>query len=268
MELTILGSGGAMPTPRPFCQCAVCQKARVIGEPYRRNSCSLFVDDINTVIDCGEDIADSLNRRDIKRVDNLFITHWHPDHTFGFRPLLEANYDFRAHCAKHTINVYIPNKVYECLIQKLPSIEYLLNYQNTGKLHLLEDSDVVDFGDMTVTAVGYKGAQSDIYAYYLENCRKKVLYAACDTISFERYNEFADLDLLLNECGLFEDVGSEITIENLMNKVREIRPKKTLLTHIEEIELNVWGEGYLDVIRQRYADINFGFAIDGLKITV
>ena len=59
-----------------------------------------------------------------------------------------------------------------------------------------------------------------------------------------------------------------ITIENLLNKVREIKPKKTLLTHIEEIELNTWGEGYLDVIKQRYADINLDFAFDGMKITV
>ena len=83
MELIILGSGGAIPTPRPFCQCIICKKARKLGEPYKRNSSSLFIQDINTVIDCGEDISDSLNRRDVKKIDNLFITHWHPDHTFG-----------------------------------------------------------------------------------------------------------------------------------------------------------------------------------------
>ena len=88
MKLTILGSGGAMPTPRPYCQCAICKKARKFGEPFKRNSSSIFINEINTVIDCGEDIADSLNRRNVKKVDNLFITHSHPDHTFGLRHLL------------------------------------------------------------------------------------------------------------------------------------------------------------------------------------
>ena len=168
ITLTILGSGGAMPTPRPFCQCKTCEKARKIGEPYKRNSCSLFVNDINTVIDCGEDIADSLNRRDIKQVDNLFITHWHPDHTFGFRPILEANFDFRANKPKKAINVYIPKKVFETLKQRFPAIDYLLNTQKTGNLHLIEDGEIVKIGNIIISVIGYKVINSDTYAYLIQ----------------------------------------------------------------------------------------------------
>lgn len=127
-----------MSTPRPFCQCKTCKKARKVGEPYRRNSSSLFINEINTVIDCGEDIADSLNRRSVKQVKNLFITHWHPDHTFGFRPILEAYYDFRNSKPERTVNVYIPKKVYETLKQEYPAIDYLISIQKTGRLHLIE----------------------------------------------------------------------------------------------------------------------------------
>jgi phosphoribosyl 1,2-cyclic phosphate phosphodiesterase len=95
VKLTITGSGGATPTPKTFCRCSVCRKARAEGEPYKRNSSSLFVEDVFALVDCGEDIGDSLSRRNILRVDSLFITHWHPDHTFGLRPLLEAYYDMR-----------------------------------------------------------------------------------------------------------------------------------------------------------------------------
>ena len=49
-----------------------CKKARKLEEPYKRNGSSLFIKDINGVIDCGEDIGDSLNRRNIKQIDNLF----------------------------------------------------------------------------------------------------------------------------------------------------------------------------------------------------
>ena len=268
ISLTILGSGGAMPTPRPFCQCRVCEKARKIGAPYKRNSSSLFIDDIKTVIDCGEDIADSLNREGIKQVDNLFITHWHPDHTFGFRSILEANFDFRTNKAKRAINVYIPKKVFETLKQKFPVIDYLLNTQKTGKLYLIEDGEEIKIGNTTIVVVGHKGKDSDTYAYLIKKGGKKVLYAPCDTISFDNYKNFHNLDLLINECGLFSDVNSEISFDELMKRIKEINPKKTILTHIEEVEINIWGEEYLQKMKEKYSDIKFDFAGDGMKIKI
>ena len=268
MKLTILGSGGAMPTPRPYCQCAICKKARKLGEPYKRNSSSLFIQDINTVIDCGEDIGDSLNRRNIKQVDNLFITHWHPDHTFGLRHVLESNFNFRTDKADKTTNVYIPKKVFETLKEKFPVIEYYFDVQKTGVLHLIEDGDKIKIGDVSITVVGYKGKESEIYAYLIESNSKKVLYAPCDTISFDNYKNFRDLDILINECGLFSDNPSEISFDDLMQRLREIKPKKTFITHIEEVEINVWGDEYLQKMKKQYSDIDFDFAHDGMEIEI
>ena len=268
MKLAILGSGGAMPTPRPYCQCTICKKARKFGEPFKRNSSALFIDEINTVIDCGEDIADSLNRRNIKQVDNLFITHWHPDHTFGMRHLIESNYNFRTGKADRTVNLYVPKKVFETLKQKFPVIEYYIDVQKTATLHLIEDGDRIKIGSISIGAVGYQGKKSDTYAYLIENKGKKVLYAPCDTVSFDNYRNFKDLDLLINECGLFSNVPVEIPFDILMKRLREIKPKKTLLTHIEEVEINIWGEKHLSAMKKQYSDINFDFAYDGMKIKI
>ena len=122
------------------CQCETCKKARTIGAPYKRNSSSLFIKDINTVIDCGEDIASSLNRENIKKVENLLITHWHPDHTFGLRAIIEANFNFRTGKPNQVINLYIPKRVYIMLKEKYPSIDYFIYGQKTAKLHLIEDN--------------------------------------------------------------------------------------------------------------------------------
>jgi len=268
MKLTILGSGGAMPTPRPFCKCVTCNKARELGKPYKRNSCSLFINGINTLIDCGEDISDSLNRNNVAQVDNLLITHWHPDHTFGMRHLVEAYYNFRSGKSDKTINLYIPNKVFETLKQKFPVIEYYINVQKTLALHLIEDGDQLKFNDITISVVGYQGKNSDTYAYLLGNNEHKVLYAPCDTISFDNYKNYKNLDLLINECGVFSNVSSEISFDKLMNRIGEINPKKTILTHIEEIEINIWGEDYLQKMKEKYNDIDFDFAIDGMEMEI
>lgn len=250
MKLTIVGSGGTIPTPRPFCQCSTCKKARKYGEPYKRNSSSIYINDIFTLIDCPEDIGDSLNRRNIERVDNLFITHWHPDHTFGLRPLLESSYNFVTKKPDKQINIFIPKKVYETLKQRFPTIEYLLNVQKTGKLMLIEDGDEIKIGNMAIIVVGFNGKNSDIYSYLIKEKNKQILYAPCDTIGFKR--KIYDLDLLINECGIFsyKKIKTEISFPTLMKKIKSLRVKKTILTHIAEIEIKSWGWNYLNEMKK------------------
>lgn len=268
MKLTILGSGGATPTPRPFCRCPVCERARKEGEPYKRNSSSLFVNDIFAIIDCGEDIGDSLNRRNVKRVDSLFITHWHPDHTYGLRPLLEAYFNFETNKPDRRVTVYIPRNVFEELKRHYPSISHFSDTLKVAMIQHINHTQSVQLGNIKITAVGYKGEHSSIFAYLLEESNKKVLYAPCDTINFEQ--KIYDLDLLINECGLFsyEKIRGEISFPALMRRIRMLRPKKTVLTHIEEIEINTWGWHYLEKMKNKYKDISFDFAFDGMEIEI
>jgi phosphoribosyl 1,2-cyclic phosphate phosphodiesterase len=181
MKLTILGSGGATPTPRPFCQCSTCEKARASGEPYKRNSSSLYVNDFFTLIDCPEDIGDSLNRRGIRRVDHLFITHWHPDHTFGLRPLLEAYFNFLENKADKQVTVHMPKRVLEELTQHYPSVSHFTDHLRVATIKQIEHNESVRIGRVQITAIGYTGEDSRTFAYMLEEDGKRVLYAPCDT---------------------------------------------------------------------------------------
>jgi phosphoribosyl 1,2-cyclic phosphate phosphodiesterase len=267
MKFKILGSGGAMPVPRPFCQCKLCKLARE-NSKYKRNSCSAFVEDINTLIDCPEDIGDSLNREDIKQVDNLFITHWHPDHTFGLRIILEAIYNFLDRKAEHLINIYVGKKVYETLEKNFPAIKYYITTLNVAKINLIEDGDKIKFKDICVSFFGYTGKNSDWYAFLFETKNKKLLYAPCDTLHFKRYFNFKNVDVLVHECGIFshDKVKTELSFPDLIKRLKEIRPKQTFLVHIEEIELNIWGTHFLDELKQKYKNITFEFAYDGRVI--
>lgn len=267
MKLTILGSGGAMTTPRPFCQCESCKKAR-LDSRFKRNSSSLLINDINTLIDCGEDIADSLNKNNVNTVDNLLITHWHPDHTFGLRTILEANYNFRTNKADKQINLYIPKKVYETLKIRFPAIEYLINVIQVAKLFLIKDGDELEFNKIKIRVVGYSGKESDTYAFLIQEGSKKALYSPCDTIGFDNYNNFHDLDLLINECGIFSKINSEISFDKLIERIKEIRPKQTILTHIENVELKIWGEKHFNEMEYKHKDLNIKFAHDGMELKI
>src|SRR5258706_5125704 len=93
MRIEILGSGGAMIIPRAMCGCHVCKDASQKNvPPYVRYGPSVFVQDINLLIDPPEEIAVQLNRSRIKKVEAALYSHWHPDHTAGMR-IWEANLD-------------------------------------------------------------------------------------------------------------------------------------------------------------------------------
>ena len=66
MKVEILGSGGAVSTPRPACSCRVCAEARREGIPYSRGGPSLFVHGPDVLVDTPEDIKAQLNRSRIE----------------------------------------------------------------------------------------------------------------------------------------------------------------------------------------------------------
>ena len=96
MNVIILGSGGCVSTPRACCNCRVCTEARQKGFPYARTGCSLFVEDVNLLIDTPEDINASLNNSDIKKVEHILYSHCDPDHTMGMRVVEQLKMDWLA----------------------------------------------------------------------------------------------------------------------------------------------------------------------------
>ena len=266
MKCKIIGSGGAIPTPRLFCECEICKKARIVGHPYKRNCSSFYIESINTLIDCPEDINDSLNAKNATRVDNLFITHWHPDHTFGLRLLLEANYDFIKEKVKKKIKIYIPTNVYNTLKEKYPTIRYMAEVIKLCNIIHIEDGNVIQIKNIKIKVVGYSGKNSETYAYLIEKDNKRLLYSPCDTISFKNYYNFKNIDVWVTECGMFSNYEKEISFKELINRIKKIKPKKIILTHIEEEELRILGWKHMKFLKDKYNDINFEFAEDGLEI--
>ncbi|MBW3003339.1 MBL fold metallo-hydrolase [Candidatus Woesearchaeota archaeon] len=263
MKFRILGSGGAVTTPKPLCSCSNCRKARTDSK-LKRNSSSFYCEDIAALVDCGEDIADSLNRFNITDVEYLFITHWHPDHTFGLRPLLESNFDWEKGKPRKKIKIFIPRKVYGVLKERYPSITYLIDALKLGTVKHLEHNNSVNIGDVRVTAAGFGGKDADTFGYMFESNGKKLLYAPCDT--YFLIQQISGLDILINECGLVNlELPNEISFKKLIERLRQWKPKKVILTHIEEPELKRLN---FDKLRKQYSDLNLDFAYDGMRITL
>lgn len=57
MKLKIVGSGGMFQIPNPFCKCPICEEARIKRGRYERLGPSIYIEDIQMLIDTPEDIC-------------------------------------------------------------------------------------------------------------------------------------------------------------------------------------------------------------------
>jgi phosphoribosyl 1,2-cyclic phosphate phosphodiesterase len=113
MRVEFLGTAGAMPIPRPLCECAVCAQARELGVPYARNGPSVFVHGPDVFVDTPGEILDQLNRSTVERIAACFYSHWHPDHTMGRHIFSIIGADFRVwpYEPRRVTPVYLPQQV-------------------------------------------------------------------------------------------------------------------------------------------------------------
>jgi phosphoribosyl 1,2-cyclic phosphate phosphodiesterase len=266
MDFLILGSGGAMPIPRPFCQCKVCKSAR--NGKGKRNHASAFLTKANFLFDAGEDIKESLNRENIKTVNGIFLTHWHPDHSFGLREVLEAYYDFVNNAPSKILTVYLSKTVFKDLVRHFPAINYWVNDKKLAKIVFLEHGESIRNIDTKVTAIGFNGKNSNTFGFLIETNRKRLFYAPCDTIQLNEKFIPKNIDVLVHELGMFSyrKVKTEISFPKMIERIKTIKPRKIFLTHVEEIELQKQGEKRIREIESKYKRLNLKIAFDGLRI--
>jgi phosphoribosyl 1,2-cyclic phosphate phosphodiesterase len=72
--IEVLGSGGAVATPRALCGCRVCVEAAQQGPPFSRCGPSYFVHGPNILFDTPEEIRTQLVRSSIREI-NACSTH-------------------------------------------------------------------------------------------------------------------------------------------------------------------------------------------------
>lgn len=263
MKCKILGSGGAIPTPRPFTNSKVSQLAKEDLSLQRDSSC-FWIEDSKTLIDCPESVWNSANKTWITDIENLFITHWHPDHTFWLRLVLESKYNFYTQETINPLNLYIPKSVYEDIKKVYPSIDFFINVKKCANITRIKDWDTINLGSISIEVIGYTEKDPHRYAYLIRENNKSILYLPCDTIWFEK--EVPKVDILIHECGIFSpEVKHELSFQDLLKRIDKAKPWKTILTHIEEIEM-VRHEKEIININQKYKDKNIVLAYDGMNI--
>lgn len=273
MKLNLLGTGGVTPIPRPCCNCELCVKTREKGIIDYQTGPSMFVYNDNILFDTPDEVRFQLNREKIEKVENIILTHWHPDHTQGIRIVEQINFNhIKEQAEEKPINLYIAKEQLE-MFKKFGCGNMLSYYESKGIIDViyLEHNKSIKFKNTTVTP--YYIQKTEGYYFLIEdnNTGKKVIYAPCEYQELKVYDNLKNIDIFIPHCLYFENknIGSgvdysdtEDSFEKMLLDSKQMSAKRIVVTHIEEaFQLTI--EELNKEAKKHYRDYNIEFAKDG-----
>ena len=251
MTIEVLGSGGAVNTPKIFCDCNSCTQARKYGGVYSRLGPSVFIHGPDILIDTPEDISVQINRSSIKRIEACFYSHWHPDHTSGKR-LFEAGIDWIGIPPENTsIDVYLTERIAQTFDDCLGISEHLEFMESRGIIErkIIGNDQEVSINDYVIKP--NRLAQEYVFDYVISGGDKRILIVMDELKDWQPGQEILEtpFDLVYLPFGIFElnpitgarnlpadhpTLDSEQSIGETLKIVESLSSKKFILSHIEE----------------------------------
>jgi len=253
MKVTFLGTGTSQGVPVITCTCETCMSTDS-RDKRLRSSVLIETDDLTLVIDTGPDFRQQMLREHVKKLDAVILTHEHKDHIAGLDDI--RAYNFMQKCA---MDIYARASVqraikkefnYAFSKKKYPGIPQIIQHDISNKPFSICGLEIIP-----VEATHYF---LKIFGYRIGNFA--YLTDASDIAPKEK-KKLHGLDVLVVNALRTKIHYSHYNLEQALNLIRELEPKKAYLTHISHMM------GKHEEIEKLLPE-NVHFAFDGLKISV
>ena len=262
MKIRILGSGGFLPTPLPLCNCSLCNENH-----QERTGPSIYIDNLHLLIDTPEGIYAKI-RKETLPISHVLYSHWHPDHTVGYRLFEYLSYSL--HFIKP--NVYLNHLLYDTFKKRVPALNY---YEDKKFLNIKTVKDEkIKLKDTTIYFLKMNNDFSIAYLFELPQENILICMDHCKDLILS--NIKVKIDLLIMNLGhisktndnkmhhVVEKSDETDFYQDNLRIIKELKPTKTVLTHIEPL-WNLSVEDFND-IEKEFSKYNITFAVDNLNL--
>tara|TARA_B100000941_G_scaffold273241_1_gene233352 strand:+ start:1465 stop:2235 length:771 start_codon:yes stop_codon:yes gene_type:complete len=228
IKIIFLGTGTSQGIPVIGSNHPVC-KSNNPKDKRLRVSLLIKINNFNYVIDCGPDFRQQMLVNQIERIDALFFTHEHADHTAGFDDI--RPFFFR----QGKIPIYAQKRVLSSLKKRF---DYIISNKNKYpgapsvliKEILFNSSFTINREKIECIKVMHD--KLPIMGFRIRNF---AYLTDVKTIELNELKKLNNLDVLIINALRIEAHHSHLNLEEAIELVAKIKPKKAYLTHISHL---------------------------------
>lgn len=251
MEITFLGTGTSQGIPVIGSRHEVCLSKDKYDKRLR-SSILVAWDDYKYVIDCGPDFRQQMLTEKIDDINGILFTHYHADHTAGLddiRPFSNIN---------GNVPFFAEKKVIDNLKERFEYIFATKNrYLGAPSVALNEiENKPFQLENMEVIPVEILHGQLKIFGYRF---RDFAYITDAKNVEIKEKEKLNNLDVLVVNALRIEDHPTHFNLQEALDFIKEIGPKRAYLTHISH-KLGFHSEV------SKLLPKNVFLAFDGLKI--
>ena len=227
LHITFLGTGTSQGIPMIASNDPVCL-SKDLKDKRLRSSILISWDDVSYTVDCGLDFRQQILRENVQSLNGVFFTHEHADHIGGLD-------DLRAFCYKiGEMPIYLNKRTLMSLEKRF---EYIFKLENRypgapSVLPKVIDNNTFIVDELEVTPIEVMHGNIPITAYrfgdfaYLTDVK---------TVSDKEKRKLQNLDVLVVSALRIEEHPTHFNLQEALDFVAEIKPKKAYFTHISHM---------------------------------
>ena len=234
------------------------------GMPIASTSSCIFLEDgsSNILLDCGggHDVLEKFYsaKIDIKKIKNIFITHYDSDHILGIVPIVRAfskdNEKRKIFCSQEVLNAI--NSLFTFTAKK----HFEIVKKNTEFI-IIKDKEECRIGNWKILFFDIKSNKSPQFGCRINFDNKKSLAFPGDEPIREHYKDLIrDVDVLIHEAFCLEN-EKEIfqpheknhgTVMEAAKLAAEINAKNLILFHMEDKTLKTRKKKYTQEAKKNF----------------
>jgi phosphoribosyl 1,2-cyclic phosphate phosphodiesterase len=253
LKITFLGTGTSQGIPMIASNDPVCL-SKDQKDKRLRSSVMISWNDVSYVIDCGPDFRQQMLRENVQLINGVLFTHEHSDHTAGID-------DLRPFCYKiGEMPIYSNGKTLQSLEQRF---DYIFSKENRYLGAPSVQANIVDklpffIEDVQVIPIQVMHGNLPVIAYRIQDF---AYLTDVKSILKSEKEKLKNLDVLVVNALRHEEHPTHFNLQEALDFVKEIKPKKTYFTHISH------KLGFHSKVSETLPK-NVYLAYDGLKISV